>query len=116
MQEIKAVIAGGRDFVPTERHRQWLKFILKSLKITEVVSGTCRGADLFGEEIAKELNIPVKQFPADWNKGQDAGFKRNVEMAVYADIVILFKGGNGTAHMEKLAKRRKMKIIKYLVD
>jgi hypothetical protein len=56
--------------------------------------------------------VPVKQFPADWNKyGKAAGPIRNAQMAKYADAVILFPGGRGTANMRKLAKEHGLEIL-----
>jgi len=74
--------------------------------ITEVVSGCAPGADRLGERFAKQYNIPVKKFPADWNKhGKSAGVLRNLEMAEYAEALIALWDGKskGTAHMIKAA-------------
>jgi hypothetical protein len=111
---MKIIIAGGRDFAPTEEHKQWLLSKLLELKVTEVVCGMARGADLFGKEVAEEKNIIVKSFPADWKKyGKSAGYKRNVQMADYADICILFPGGKGTEHMKNIALEKGLEVIEY---
>lgn len=48
----------------------------------------------------------MKQFKSDWEKhGKAAGPIRNKKMAEYADAVILFPGGKGTASMKKEAER-----------
>ncbi|KKM72212.1 hypothetical protein LCGC14_1422810, partial [marine sediment metagenome] len=58
-----------------------------------------------GENWANLMRIPVKKFPANWDKyGKQAGFIRNAEMAQYADAVILFPGGRGTDHMYNVAR------------
>lgn len=70
--------------------------------ITEVVSGTAKGVDTLGEYWARELGIPVKEFPADWNQyGKRAGILRNGDMADYADALIAIWDGKskGTLHM-----------------
>jgi len=109
---MKVVVAGGRDFVPTAADRTWLKKELTKLACTEVVSGTAKGADKFGEEIAVTMGLNIKRFPADWAMfGKGAGFKRNEEMANYADAVILFPGGNGTKHMKRMAEVYKKVLI-----
>ena len=65
-----------------------------------------KGAILLGEVWAKKNKVPVKKFPADWEKfGKSAGYRRNQQMAEYADAVILFPGGKGTNHMYDIAKR-----------
>jgi hypothetical protein len=69
-------------------------------KATEIVSGTAKGADHFGELVAEKLKLPVKKFVPDWMKhGKSAGMYRNKEMALYANAAILFKGGKGTSNM-----------------
>ena len=105
---MKTIIAGGRDFTDDELMYK----VLKQLpEISEVVCGGARGADERGQLWAYDKGIPVKMFPADWNKyGKSAGIKRNIQMAEYADMLIAFWDGKspGTKHMITEAKRRKL--------
>lgn len=99
---MKVVICGDRDCND-------MKVLLQAIKdadfaITEVVSGTSKGADKLGEEYAKANNLPIKSFPAAWKdldvdgsvvkEGQygkynsRAGFMRDIEMVEYADAVL----------------------------
>lgn len=113
---MKIIVAGGRDFKSTDSDIVALKELFSEHKCTEVVCGEASGADTFGKTIAIELGIPVKSFPAKWNDLETppvkikynsynkpynalAGFNRNREMAEYADMLIAFKGGNGTKDM-----------------
>lgn len=99
---MKTIIAGGRDTQLTLEDIEYLN----TLDITEVVSGGARGIDTEGEIWAQETGIPIKRFPAEWNKyGKGAGFKRNVQMAEYADALVVFPGGNGTNHMFRTATK-----------
>ena len=41
--------------------------LLEKINITEIVSGKAKGADSLGEKYASLNNIPVKEFPANWN-------------------------------------------------
>ncbi len=108
---MKLIIAGGRDYVCKPDDTLKLDLLNTETKVTEVVSGCARGADTEGENWARSLGIPVKRFPADWDKyGRQAGFTRNAEMAQYADAVVLFSGGKGTEHMYNVAKSHKLKI------
>jgi len=82
-------------------------------EITEVVSGGASGVDALGERYAKENGIPLRIFPADWDKhGNAAGPIRNKQMADYADALIALWDGQskGTASMVSLAKLRGLKI------
>lgn len=111
----KVIIAGGRDFV------NW-KLLLESmssaiddgLEITEIVSGKARGADTLGERFARLVDVPIKEFPADWTKfGKRAGFIRNKQMAEYGDVLVVFWDGvsSGTSNMITQAKSLNLKII-----
>lgn len=109
---MKTIIAGGRDYIFSEADINRLDNIIE--QITEVVSGCARGADTCGEKWAESHGIPVKKFPADWDRfGKSAGHRRNQQMAEYAQAVVLFPGGFGTADMAKRAKRMKLLVFDF---
>lgn len=109
---MKIIIAGGRDYHLNENDFSKLDQLKDT--ISEVVSGCARGVDTAGEMWAKKNNIPVKKFPADWEKfGKSAGYRRNQQMAEYADAVVLFPGGKGTGHMYDIAKRMELVIYDF---
>ena len=100
---MKTIIAGGRDYelTPDDRAR------LAELEISEVVCGCACGADTGGRTWAEALGIPVKLFPADWLRlGPAAGPVRNQQMADYADALVAFPGGRGTADMGRRANAK----------
>ena len=104
---MRVIIAGGRDFNNYPLLFEKCNNILISQTNIEIVSGCAKGADVLGEKYAKEHNYPIKQFPANWDKfGKSAGYKRNEEMANYANALIAFwdKRSIGTKHMIDLAK------------
>jgi hypothetical protein len=87
--------------------------------VQEIVSGTARGVDRFGEAWAYRNFMSVKQFPADWDKyGKGAGFRRNAEMAEYADALIAVWDGEsrGTAHMIKTMEALGKPVYVHKVD
>lgn len=105
---MKTIIAGGRDYFLSREDFEFLK----TLEISEVVSGGARGADKGGEIFATHNKIPLKIFAADWTKlGKAAGPIRNEQMARYAEAVVLFPGGKGTENMFQNAKKYKLNII-----
>jgi len=109
---MKLIIAGGRDYQFTDIDRDDLRHLFKEQGVTEGVSGCASGADTEGELFCLTLGIPVKRFPARWKElGKMAGFRRNEEMAMHADAVVLFPGGKGTAHMHQMAIKHKLKIF-----
>jgi len=110
---MKVIIAGSRDFNDYEKLCKVCDKALKRLKKVEIVSGTAHGADVLGEKYAKEKNYSLKQFPANWDKyGKSAGYRRNAEMAEYADALIVFWDGKskGTKHMIDLAEKAKIEV------
>lgn len=115
---MKLLIAGGRSFNDYERIKKVCDKALPKFENVEIVSGTANGADKLGELYAKENGYPIKYFPAEWDKyGKSAGYKRNEQMAEYADAVIVFWDGEskGTKHMIDIAQRlqKPIKIYKY---
>lgn len=111
---MKVIIAGSRTFNDYDKLKEVCNIYLKDLKDIEIVSGTAKGADKLGERYANEYGYKVIQFPADWDKhGKSAGYKRNDQMAKYADMLIAFWDGEskGTKHMLDLAKSHNLKII-----
>lgn len=103
---MKLIIAGGRDYQFNRRDIALLNDIHKKYTITEVVSGAAPGADMHGEMWAATNGIPVKQFPADWDKhGRAAGPIRNRQMADYAEALAIFPGGRGTRSMREIAEQ-----------
>lgn len=111
---VRVIIAGGRDFVSRIEHGIWLEKKLIELEATEVVSGACTGADMFGEDVAKRCFIPITRFPAEWALfGKSAGPIRNEEMAEYSNACILFPGGRGTLDMKSRAIKHGLKVVEY---
>ena len=90
---------------------------LKNIKRVQKHDKGCRGADLLGEEYAKEHKIPLKIFPADWDTyGKRAGYLRNKQMAEYASkengVLVAFPVGDskGTKMMIRLAHEYDLEI------
>lgn len=113
---IKLVIAGRRDFNDYELMEKKIKERYELTQL-EIVSGCANGADKLGEKFAKENNIPLTTFPANWSLGKRSGMIRNEEMANYADEAILFLDGysSGTSNMihTKRNKMKKITVIRY---
>ena len=77
---------------------------------------------MLGEQWAKVHDIPIKGFAANWypegmKGGLDsgAGFRRNVEMAVYADALLAIWDGSssspGTKHMIDTARLHGLRLV-----
>lgn len=107
---MKTIVAGSRSFSESPKILvyAWVQEILYKNKITEIVSGTARGIDRYGEEWAIEAGISIRRFKPDWDKqGKKAGYLRNAQMGEYADQLIAFYDGEskGTQHMIDLMNK-----------
>ena len=114
---MKVIIAGSRGFSDFQLMYEKCEEVLANRDDVEIVSGTAKGADKMGEHYASLKGFKVKQFPADWEKyGKSAGYKRNLEMAEYSDVLIAFWDGSsrGTKHMIDLANSKK--IIVHVIE
>lgn len=115
---MKIIVAGSRGFNDYNLLKEKLNEVVGDNSDIEIVSGMARGADLLGVKYANEMGYKVKEFPAQWDKyGKSAGYKRNAEMAQYANTCICFWDGlsKGTKHMIDLANKYNLKvhIVKY---
>ena len=120
-QEIRIIIAGGRNFSDYVLLEKEVSKIISHLKEkcqnkqVSVVCGDARGADTLGSKYAAFNNIHVYHFPAKWNLyGKQAGPVRNAQMAVFSKednnigVLIAFWDGlsKGTKSMIELAKEK----------
>lgn len=121
---MKVIIAGSRTIDGEDAYIELLRLVNVGLKewgmhsLTEIVTGGARGADALGKRFAREFGIAHKEFPADWDThGKSAGYKRNVQMADYADALLLLWDGKskGSAMMKDIAEKRSMLIKERIV-
>lgn len=110
---MKLIVAGGRNYHFTDQDYQILADIVKLHKVTEIVHGGASGADSYAAQFAADdEELICVEFPADWyTYKKSAGPLRNIQMAKYADALLVFPGGIGTQSMLKIAKTHKLKIF-----
>lgn len=108
---MKVIIAGGRDI---HNYDLVLSAIGESEFVpTEIVSGMASGVDTLAIRYARENNLPLKEFHANWNEyKRAAGPIRNREMAQYGDALIAIWDGEsrGTKNMIEEATKRGLKV------
>jgi hypothetical protein len=122
---MKLIVAGSRsitslDVVVDAIERVQGVLNAESSYISEIVSGGAKGVDSLGEEAARILGVGVRRFPARWynESGKfdySAGFKRNVEMGEYADVLLAVWDGQsrGTLHMMEWMKAREKRVFTF---
>jgi hypothetical protein len=105
---MRLVVCGGRDYYNQNRIYDTLTKAHSLIPITLLAHGAARGADTIAGDWAKAHDVPVAEFPADWNaEPRRAGMIRNSKMLaeVRPHLVLAFPGGRGTA--DCVAKARK---------
>lgn len=106
------IVAGSRTFTDYNLLEKTLnKYITPD---DTIISGVAKGADMLGIVYSYRYNIKVKRFPAKWDiYGKSAGYKRNLEMANNADMLIAFWNGfsKGTKHMIDIMNNQNKKVI-----
>lgn len=118
MMEFRVIIAGSRAFTDYNLLKNKCDFYLQRKLLdpnTEVIviSGGASGADTLGEKYAKERNLRVERYNADWKKyGKSAGYRRNKQMAEVGNALIAFRSGyaenKGTDNMINVARSEKL--------
>lgn len=113
---MKLLVCGGRDYEDVDGLYKFLDTTFDTSIVTHIIQGGARGADLFAGKYARDRGIQEVICPANWTReGKSAGFIRNHMMLNLLDkdddYIVAFPGGNGTAHMVKIAKGRGYRVI-----
>lgn len=114
---MKVIVAGTR----TVRNPAIVSAAIAAapFKITEIVDGDGPGVDRIAHFLATQWKIAFKRFPANWALyGNEAGPRRNQQMAEYADALIAVWDGQsrGTADMITRASARSLPVFIYRID
>lgn len=106
---MKVIVAGSREITDYHTVRDAIDASPFAPRVSEIVSGTARGVDQLGIDYAVTNYLSWTEFPANWQQyGQSAGFRRNEDMADYADalVAIRLSGSRGTTHMIEAMRKR----------
>lgn len=103
------IIAGCRYFTDRKLIYEGIDSFIKEYGTPDlIIEGGAKGVDRMAYYYAKDNDIPVKVFPANWNKyGRAAGPIRNEEMAKHGTHLLAFWDGKsrGTKNMIEMAKK-----------
>lgn len=113
---MRTIIAGSRTVLDYRHVVDAMEAarILDGLNPTVVLSGTAHGADRLGERWAREHNIFIERYSADWTlHGRGAGVMRNAQMADRAQALVALwhNKSRGTKHMIDTAVRRGLLVV-----
>ncbi len=110
------LVCGGREFYDADFLFDKLDSVHEITPIKLIIEGGANGADSLAREWAKSREVEYDEYMAQWKKfGKAAGRMRNEQMLVEAfpDVVIAFDGGNGTAHMKRIAREAQIKVVEF---
>lgn len=105
-RELNKIIAGAEVHIISGGQR--------SVKPTHSGNAMYFGADYFAECYARDKQIPITIYHAQWNKyGKSAGYKRNVLIVNDCEILVAFwvDRSPGTKHSIDLATRANKRVI-----
>ncbi len=114
---MKTIIAGSRNIKRMDQVAYAIEVC--GWPVTEIISGNAPGVDKLGELYGHQHGLICKVFKANWNKfGRGAGFRRNVEMAEYAEALVAIWDGQsrGTEHMIDTAIANGLRVYVYRTD
>lgn len=107
---MRVLVCGGRNY----DNYDIVSETLSKFTVDAVITGGCSGADALAERWARENNVAVLLFPAQWDEhGRAAGPIRNQQMLDEGkpDLVLAFRGGKGTADMVRRAAKANIRIL-----
>jgi len=119
MNAFKVLVCGGRDYSNRERLFGVLDKALRAATLAErsfvLIHGNARGADKLSHEWATSRQVDdVRVYPADWDKHKKAAgpIRNNLMLTSESpDVIIAFKGGNGTAHMMSIGRKAGVPVV-----
>lgn len=84
----EGLVAGNRTFDDYDLLSAWLNALRIFYREIVIISGIAPSVDSLAEMYAEHNEIPVKRYPADWDRyGKSAGPIRNQQMCEVGDVL-----------------------------
>lgn len=109
------LVTGGRGYNNREVVAQAVHAHMKKGDV--LLQGGATGADSLARHAALRTGFPVVTMDANWDyHGKSAGPIRNIDMknlavAAGCRVVLVFKGGKGTAHMKEICENAGLRVV-----
>lgn len=116
MTPIRVLVTGGRGFTDESMVVRALDATHAAAGVACVIEGGASGADAFARRWARDKNVPLASFPAEWRRhGKAAGPIRNSHMLTVGrpDLVLAFPGTNGTVDMVRKSKAAGVEVLEF---
>lgn len=111
---MRIAIVGSRDFHDYKSMKIFIFDKIKLHQIETIVSGGASGADTLAEKFAKEFNLKLEVYKANWELyGKKAGFVRNKDIVKNSEVIFAFWDGKskGTENTIYLAEKSKKQVF-----
>lgn len=116
---MRVIVTGSRKWEDVRAVDDALWGVLQEHGPFQIVHGACAtGADwmahIWYERVGARLGCTEQRFPANWERGPQAGPERNRRMIeAGADLVLAFPlpEGSGTQHTMRLAREAGIKVV-----
>lgn len=110
---MRLIIAGSRDLTdPLYIDMMSAAIAQHGWNPSRVLSGRAKGIDTLGEIWARENDVEVEPYPADWNlHGKAAGPIRNRQMAENADALLLIRKRDSRGSLSMLNEANRLGIL-----
>ena len=112
---MKVLVCGGSSYRDKATVFDELDKLHGHHPVSLIINGGARGADYCSSQWAKESDIPLRVFKADWQQfGDQAVFVLNGAMIEEAkpELILAFPGGDVTTDMVKRAEQVGITVIK----
>lgn len=116
---IDLAIVGCRSYSDYETFKIIINNYIDEIgaKPDTIISGGAKGIDSMAEKYAKENNIPVNIFHADWDKyGKIAGILRNTDIIKSSTHVIALPSKKSVGTYDSINKAKKANKILKIVN
>lgn len=115
---VKVLVCGGRDYTNHALVEGCLDAMQARYDGITLIHGACQtGADAFADSWGGANGVRMLVFPANWKAyGRAAGPVRNREMLARGkpDLVLAFKGGDGTENMVAQAEAAGVTVVRVI--
>ena len=115
--QMKVIIAGSRHITNSSVVAGAIAQWQLAYPLTEVVVGGGRGVDHLAEQWALAESMPLRRFPADWERyGRAAGPIRNRQMASYAKGLLALPAGASRGTRDMITQAHKYGLTIFVIE
>ncbi|MEQ8694464.1 MAG: DUF2493 domain-containing protein [Gammaproteobacteria bacterium] len=112
---MRVLVCGGSSYQDQAAVFRELDRLHNDQPLSLVINGGARGADYLASQWAKQREVPLRVFRADWQQfGEQAVFALNEQMIAQTrpEVILAFPGGDVTADMCRRAELSSIRVVR----